>query len=401
MYYLGSLKMKRHLTKLSSAIAFSTVLSSLAYAGLDDRLDILEKEMQEVSARNPQGTLGAGFVTANPDVPGNWFVTFDLTYWHAKLGGTEYAYSIQSWGAPGLNQNTPTFPIDGDVKEVDFDWDMGVKVGLGYKLPHDNWDLYAHYTWYQTEDSDSSFKAAPSMLLSLGTFISLPASHAKSHMNVDYNNVELELGRSYAISSKVSLRPHFDVKSAWIDLTQNTTYTLSGYPTNFSIVGGLDFKAKNRMTFWGIGPRAGIDSKWALGYGFHIFGDVAASILYGSFKSLHREFLPYFQGINFLTDNQRIYKLTDKFHRYVPFAQMFLGLGWDRRINNNKFNVGLKLGYEVQYYWRINQFNLPEEFNLGAGGGQAFANILLNQRFEKQSEDLMFYGITGEARLDF
>ncbi|HML86145.1 MAG TPA: Lpg1974 family pore-forming outer membrane protein, partial [Bacteroidales bacterium] len=208
--------MKRHLTKLSSAIAFSTVLSSLAYAGLDDRLDILEKEMQEVSARNPQGTLGAGFVTANPDVPGNWFVTFDLTYWHAKLGGTEYAYSIQSWGVPDSGQNTPTFPLDGDVKEVDFDWDMGVKVGLGYKLPHDCWDLYAHYTWYQTEDSDSSFKAAPSMLLSLGTFISFPASHAKSHMNVDYNNVELELGRSYAISSKVSLRPHFDIKSAWI-----------------------------------------------------------------------------------------------------------------------------------------------------------------------------------------
>ncbi|MCB1081160.1 MAG: MOMP family protein, partial [Chlamydiia bacterium] len=337
----------------------------------------------------------------NPDVPGNWFMTFDLTYWHAKLGGTEYAYSIQSWGPPGIQQSAPRFPIDGDVKAVDFSWDMGIKVGLGYKTPHDNWDVYAHYTWYQTEDSASSFKAAPSMLLSLKSIVSFPASHVKSHMNVDYNNVELELARSYAISSKVSLRPHFDVKSAWIDLSQNTTYTISGYPTNFDNLGGGDFKTKNRMTFWGIGPRAGLDSKWALGYGFHLFGDVAASVLYGNFKSLHREFVPLFATISFHTDSQRIYKISDKFHRYVPFAQMFLGLGWDRRINNNKFNLGLKLGYEVQYYWRINQFNLPGEYNQGNAFGKELINVVRQQRFEKVSEDLMFYGITGEARVDF
>jgi hypothetical protein len=387
--------MKKNVLKLSSCLALSLSLSTAIYADLEDRLEVLEKEMQEISARNPQQTLGASFYTARPEVKaGNWFVTFDLTYWHTKMGGTEYAYSFNGFNN---TQGMPAFPIDGDVKEHDFGWDIGVKAGLGYKTPHDKWDLYARYTYYETDDTSSSFKAAPSGLISLTFILPVTASKAKSTIEVSYNNVELELARSYFVSSKLSFRPHFDVKSAWIDIDQDVVYTASGINTFFDGLGGLDYKTKGRINFWGLGPRTGIDSKWYLGYGFHVFADFAASILYGKFSSLQRDFIPPSLNPDQFP-NGRAFKVRSQFHRFVPFGQMFLGLGYQQYINNSKQHLGIKAGYEVQYYWRVNQIHQPEDLIIGNvstvdQGGRI--------QFEKQTEDLMFYGITGEIRLDF
>jgi hypothetical protein len=90
---LSGVFMKTHLSKLAlGAASMFLVTSAFAYQDLDDRLDALEKGMQEISARNPQGTIGAGFTTARPNTVGNnWFLFGDLLYWHAKMGGTEFA----------------------------------------------------------------------------------------------------------------------------------------------------------------------------------------------------------------------------------------------------------------------------------------------------------------------
>jgi len=31
------------------------------------------------------------------------------------------------------------------AKNLSFDWDVGLRVGAGYNLPHDDWDI--HLTW--------------------------------------------------------------------------------------------------------------------------------------------------------------------------------------------------------------------------------------------------------------
>lgn len=376
--------MKNLISKLVPLVAFS---ATTAFAGIGDRIDTLEQEMQQITATTPQDTLGTSFTTATPEIKGGpWFATFDIIYWHIKMGGTEYAYSVSQFS------NATPLPLNGDTKDNDFDWDWGLKVGLGYKTPHDNWDVYARYTWYETNDTDDSTKPFPSTLIALDRFDFITASRAKSHIDVDYNNVDFELARSYFLSSKLSFRPHIGVKSAWIDINQRIFYTASSQINTLVHDGGLDFKTTESVRFWGLGPRAGLDSKWYLGYNFHIFGDVAASVLYGYFKDNHSEYFPRSHDPDL--PHGKVVKLKHKFHRYVPFAQMFLGLGWENHINNDKQHLGIKLGYEVQYYWRVNQAHQIED-NTNASDGS------FRLQSEKQSEDIMFYGITGEFRLDF
>lgn len=390
--------------------------SVFGYESMEDRLDTLEKEMKQVSAINPQATMGAAFTTSRPDTVGNnWFATLSVIYWHPKMGGTEYAYTNTSDNiiiniSRGVTREQTVItvqrpnPPHGDVKANDFKWDMGLKAGLGYKTPHDKWDIYARYTWFNTNDSSSVRKDDPSLIISLKSLAALIASHAKSHVDIDYNNVDLELARSYFSSGSFSIRPHFDAKSTWLDLSQNIFYTYSNLKD--TPLNGHDFKIKHDCKIWGIGPRAGVDGKLFIGHGFSFNGEVAGSILYSRIKTSHKEIWPALD----LTQTKAVggtqYNIKDNFHQFIPFVQMMLSLGWDTYLNRDRQHLSLKAGYEVQYYWRANQMSNVDQ-SLQYTAAQPIARRLgvvaggFRTNPQKLSEDLMFYGITGEARLDF
>lgn len=100
--------------------------------------------------------------------------------------------------------------------------------------------------------------------------------------------------------------------------------------------------------------------------------------------------------------------LKHDFHQFVPFAQMQLGLEWNKFINGNKQHIRLKAGYEVQYYWRANQMgDLGDRADALAITGVTLDPISISavtrgrHQNDHGSKDLMFYGITAEARLDF
>ena len=104
---------------------------------MDSRVTQLENQMQQVRTETAMGTYGAQTASARAEVDGyGWFFNFDVLYWHAKVGGTEFAYTDQDPRAQ--------LPVKGRTKDIDFEWDWGIRVGLGYNFEHDGWDLRGH-----------------------------------------------------------------------------------------------------------------------------------------------------------------------------------------------------------------------------------------------------------------
>lgn len=373
-------------------------LAAFVFADIDDRIDDLEWEMKQVSTYTPQDTLGASFAQGQPEllIPGQekLFLSFDVLYWHAKVGGTDYAFSFQ----PSIIQTGSILlaRAQGHTKHNDLDWDWGLKAGFGINLPHDGWDLGVEYTYFASNSTDASTKAPPSALQPLRLYSTMLAIKAKSFFDLDYQNVDVNLGKSYFLSQKLFVRPFVSVKSCWLDLDQNITYTASSL-NDFLFPGtertaGHDFKSKNSSNFWGIGPRIGVNSKWFLGHGFSFFSDIAGSLLYGYFQTHYYEKIPP-NNVQFADGG--VIKNRYKFHLFVPFVQMYGGLAWQGYVNHDKQYITLKFGYEVQYYWRANQMVYTEDFSNPAG---AFTT---RAAFDNLSEDVMLYGITGEFKLDF
>ncbi len=377
--------MKTKLFILSLLIIPSILLQ--AYSSMDDRVSKLEKEMQEVGKTNALGNFGTSFTTGRREGGNGVFIIVDPLYWHAKVGETEYAYTEEFAGTP---QNLLFPPHHGALKHNDFGWDWGVRVGLGYNLCRDMWDINLNYTWFDTNSSDSTQKNPPSAIRPSRFIVARFASNAKSSFSIGYNNINLELGRHFFISKMISAHPFIGLKSTWLDLKQRIFYQ----PTTPGIgdVGGL-FKLNDKSNLWGIGPRGGFNSKWYLGDGFSITGMLATALLYCDDSSII-----HMKADANTTDigNDLSVKLKGNKHLFVPTVQMFLGLIWEKSFFNETKHITLGLGYEVEYYWRANQMMVQEDTsnpNAARIPNRVFVNSV--------SEDVMFYGITGKIRFDF
>lgn len=357
----------------ASLVAFAASASVFAAPDMDSRVHNLEQQMKQVRTETATGTYGAKTASARPEVDGaGFFVNVDVLYWHVKMGGTEYCYTDQDPQA--------TLPLAGAMQENSFDWDFGFRVGLGYNFQHDSWDTFLNYTYYRTSDFDKSVAGFGGSLVPLKGTPSITgdtnltyASEASSDYSFDFDNVDLELGRNYFISRSLSFRPHFGLRSSWIDLTQNSSFT------GGNVLGDNLLQVYDNNNFWGIGPRAGVNSKWYLTKGFGIIGNISGSLLYGYYKVQHNE--------NDTANLSNEIKINGNMHRFAPNAQLLLGLSYDKYIFNDKQHIGVSLGWEILYYWRVNQMIKSDDFQV--------------LKYERYSEDAALYGVTLDFRWDF
>lgn len=381
---------------------FSIGIASLAISSavfgatdMDSRVTQLENQMQQVRTKTPMGTYGAKTAIARADVDGyGWFISGDLIFWQPKLNGTDFTYK-----ASNLNASTS---FRAEMKQVSFDWSVGFRCGLGYNFEHDGWELGAQYTYFRPDDQKKVTSTGVQSLVPLKGSLNIPtlspvslstvanpafrvAQLARQAIDILHHNLDLSLGRAYYVSGKLSLRPHWGVRSSWMNIEKTTYY--NGTPSCQDDVSSLGlgcnfFSVKDNSDFWGLGPRVGCDSKWYLGNGVSIFGNIAGALTYGFFDVDHIEETNITAGVPQFIDFNRA-----DLHGVVPTAQLFAGLRFDSYVNNNKQHFGIVLGYEVNYWWRIDQ--------------SIKVNDSATSNYERVSEDLAFHGVTFEVKLDF
>ncbi len=334
----------------------------------DERVTFLEKRVDKVITKNETlKTEVLETTTARPDqTEKQWFLNFDILYWHAKVGGTSFAYSNE--------RASIDLPIQGYTKRIPFNWDFGFKVGIGKHFEHDKWSSSLTFTYFKSAD-DASMKGSP---LNSITPLKGPFSHsvkkAKSEYYFGYYNLDLDLYRHYFISHGVSLKPSVGLKNTWLDLNQVVRYS------GGDILQGNTAHTRSVSDMWAIGPKAGFDSNWYLGNGFEVFGLFTASLIYGYFQvSEESKVTP---------SSSQDFSIRDRFHRFVPNVGFYLGLGYGSYFYDNKCFIDLKLGYECQYFWRANQSLRLQTFNN-------------SYRYDNLSEDLSIHGVTFKLGIAF
>lgn len=331
------------------------------------RIEKLEKEIEELRDQLHELLIEKVRPSASPDLLGkDWFVTFDALYWYARTNETAFAYSNHT-------QDT-TLPLRGRTKDLNFHWSWGFRAGLGKNLDFDKWDLYLYFTYYRSHVSGSAHAGLASTLIPLRgvTVQDEGVGSAKSTYALDFYNLDLELGRHYYVSSKLSLRPFVGVKSAWIDQKQAIRYTAGSLGYNSAHVDDL-------CEYWGVGLRGGIKSRWHLGSGWRLEGLFAGALLYGFFDIDHSEKLTP-------SRDDRV-KLEDNKHRFIPTVQWRMGIGWGTYFNEKRNYLELGAAYEGMYWWRQNQMIKVYEYRA--------------LRYDNFSEDMSMHGLTLMGRLYF
>lgn len=329
----------------------------------DNRLSALESQVQNQSFYN---------APARPEIAKgyNLFLTGDVLYWKAEENGLTYGVKTSDATADPLSGKL-------QLKDPHFVWDTGFRVGLGYNIPHDKWDFYANWTRFYTGAHAHSHAKGGGGIFPVWAF---PAGQlnvgfvekSKAHWKLSLNMLDIELGKEFQVSRRLSLRPHLDLRTAWIDQSYSIDYE--------NITTPFFDKVSMDCDYWGIGPRAGLGFQWNLISGFSIDGDAEISLIYGN-DSLRQS-----EKVHTAPANHLHFK--EHMHSTRAITDLGLFLSWDQMLGHGNYHFSVKAGWEQHIFFEQNQFfRFLDPFFQGS--------IVSNQG------DLMLQGWTFKGRLDF
>ena len=359
---------------IASLVAMTSYLTaadsnSAQMRNLENRVHALETKKNANGMINPP---------ARPMVNNGWGFGFnidgELLLWQAHENGLGFV--IEDKPASGLLAGA-----DSTLKRPDFEWNWGFRVGAGFDLPHDNWDVNLTWTWMRGHaNRQISANAEHSLVPTRGHPAEIGAStvtKAKDSWSVKLNVLDLDMGRDFYVSKYVTFRPFVGLRTAWIRQKLDNHYR--------GLSNGLfEYEVNDRCKYWGLGLLAGLDSQFTIGQGVSVYGKAAISLLNGFFSvkkdesSVATSSSAEVEVID-LSENDRVGRaITD----------LQLGLRYDVLFYQERYRLGFALGWEHHMFFGQNQFI---QFASATATGVEFAN----------QGDLTFQGWTFAANFEF
>jgi len=327
---------------------------------------------------------------------GDFVIEIDGLYWNSHMDGMEYAVETQ------VKNTERTSLINANYKNPNFNWEFGFKAGVAYNTTCDGWDLGILWTKYNGRASSHDQAQAGDNKTLLPLWSNFPdsdslvqfqapvrATDIETSWKLDLNLIDLDLGREFWVSRRVTLRPHVGLRIA--QLKQSFDIEHKGGSFSEAPVRN-DFVDINN-NFKGVGVRAGLDSVWNLGCGFGIYGDMALSIIYGRFNVDHKE---YTRLAASPFSKRKVLDTHESFRASRLATDLALGLQWSKLVCNCQYGLTIGLGWEHHLFldqnqmWRVNKVLSAED-----------STELLGNTFSQRRGDLDTQGWTLKFVFDF
>lgn len=313
----------------------------------------------------------------------------DFIYWMAKEDGLQYALT----GLLVNTNSTVSISDQGEVSHPKVEWDPGFKIGLGYVIDPNVWDLFVNWTWYRT-DADGGVEG-PNALNDESIFAEEVFSRflfnvlqtANADWNLQYNTLDFSIGRQFAIGTHLGLKPFTGLRAAWI----NQTYRIHGFAIGSSPP--VENDMKNKANFRGVGFWSGIAATWNFNRYFSLFSQNSFSLFYGLSRSSER-LSNTGQGAGGLSVHT-----TNNIHSMKSELEFSIGLRFEMPFNADRFLFAFDVAWEYLNWINMNRFYIPvtgTDPNLGFPPLAQYSG-----QFSYINGDLGLMGLTAGAKLAF
>lgn len=345
-------------------IAFPLLMASSLFAtepSLEKRVETLEKRAKELRNVKPAVRQKNDF-----------FVTGDFLFWRPSVDGLAYATSTNS-------------SLVGSVQNLHFDWDKGFRVGIGYRMPYDFWEVQANWTHYITAahglTANGSNLLFPEWMGNVSPIVN-PITDIDGHWYLHWNYIDGEFARFFRATKAIGLRPHFGLRGTFIEERFKSTLH-GGQKTGINLAQDTVYY---HGFFRGIGPRAGFDSEWGFLKNWSLYANGGTSLLFGDFQMVQQEYQATAAAPSVLSV---VASVSDQPELIVPTLDLALGLRWDITTASNRVAIRWNFGWEFNEWFGLNKIK----------------HILSSEAavipFIANNENLTAQGLVISARVDF
>lgn len=356
-----------HLNVLKGDI--SSVSSQLKSFG--NHVEILAAKAKSVSPAKSQSPQKTSTYTApesgssddilnyyNPTTFTGFDFSIEWLYWTVQQKSSTFVLTPN-----GIHQPYPPSAYAdsiGKYHSASFDWNSGVRVGLGYTLKRDAWNLEGQYTYYSTHGSDRVNRPSE-LTLYLGTtnrevnLSDYGVNSMKSHTRFRYEVADLLLARRFLPSSQIILNFFTGATAAWIHENWKVTGTdvVSVSPQVTTIT-------KSNWMFNGGGIRTGLDADWHVGQGISFFNKFSFAALIGHYENMRKTTLVYVPPTVTSNLTPNIRHTNEEETWVVPTTQLEFGINWNYRFPC--WSLNLQAGFEINTWYDLHQLHQDNEF---------------------------------------
>lgn len=307
---------------------------------------------------------------------GNIIGSVSWLYWHTAQEGFDLATTMSF--APGAGIASP-ISAGGRSKTVysDFDYHSGFKLALGSVFGSDSWVW--NLGWTRLHNQTKTTRTAPSLTGSVGSLLttnwffplsslnqSLASSEIHSSWNLHLDWIDLTLSRPFYQGMCITLNPFAGLRASIIK--QSFNVTLDGLlnitpPT-------AELTSHNHSHSWAIGPRAGVETRFLLGMGFRLQGEIGGSLLYTRYTKIsHSDDTIVEGGSSVAFSGGSIGALR-------PMLEANLGAGWGWCPCSQGWHLDFTATYDFNYLWSQNMMRALNDWTfIGSAGSPGDLNM--------------------------
>ncbi len=309
------------------------------------------------------------------------FVNVEFLYWTVNESALDYALKMKSpaWG--------PTTEGVGHYKIIDFDWNPGFRLNVGYfNAPH-YWDAYLQYTYFKGKGHNYAKAPDASNLYLNGTWAQpafnsseeVPLAKASSSIDLSLNILDFLATRRFFPNPHLRMRLYGGPTVAWVRQNWEIDYLDTAQQTSH---------LHSHWQFTGAGIKVGYILDWFLGKGgIYFTGVVSAAMYAGTYHNVSKQ--------KSSDSNQGQFDTTRPlrnihYHdvRLVPVFQLLAGPSWQMAFG--PYRTELFAGYELNFWT-----NLHEVYRTSAGAPQQAKQTIMSNAV------VGIQGLTVRWNLDF
>ncbi|NGX62831.1 MAG: hypothetical protein KR126chlam6_00233 [Candidatus Anoxychlamydiales bacterium] len=230
-----------------------------------------------------------------------------------------------------------------------WNYEPGVRAGLGF-LNYDLWNAELYWTYVDIDNSSTFHFTDLGVLIPLWSYpedaLNIQNSKdAKAFWNGSFNTLDFKIEKGFYLGEKFLFKPNIGIKAAWI----NQTYLI-----NMKIQWGAgdpfhDGEFDGNLEFRAVGMKTGLASEFHFLKYLYLYGEAGFSFLHSTFD-LEEKIISFSTA-----EAEHILTQEFKFDTNLPVIEYIAGIGSDFSIRE-KIKVKLKIGYEMQTWFRQNQF---------------------------------------------
>lgn len=302
------------------------------------------------------------------------FITGELLVWKTQVNNLPYSYSQEQ-----INSSFGSYINHQTLHRVDFGFEPGFRIELGYLFPFDEWDLTVGWERFSQVSSNRKSANSSSSLYVIWDGIGATTSEkGYGKQSQLYQQIDIALGRMFYFFQHFTMRYYIGLAGLVLEEHLHANYK------NASVGNDLvNLQSFVSNDFFSLGLTTGVEAHFHItsGVGIYTFADLM--LLAGKTQAKFHE-----KGISSdLKDTFTIRRSQITTGLKTQFG-VGAGLEWNHSFRYKKINFSLQAGYELNYW--PNQLELKEVLN-----STAASNILSDKG------DISFQGFTVKALVLF